>query len=131
MWLLLGDRHGAAASTAHGKCGAREPETRASMSLRAISWTRLTPDGPGRVLTPGLLQALFFRLFGVNWFAYCVHAALTNALFCLLVYRFLRLLGGGRGPALVYAALSGVVMYPPFGVPYYDQHAFVFTFLGI
>ena len=37
-----------------------------------------TPDS----LTPILLQVLFFKFLGVNWFAYCLHAAVFNGLFC-------------------------------------------------
>ena len=35
-------------------------------------------------ITPMLFQALFFKIFGVNWFAYCLHAAIFNGLFCIL-----------------------------------------------
>lgn len=81
-----------------------------------------TPAG----LVPMALQAALFRLFGVSWLVYCVHAAVMNGLFCLLVFRLLDRLGAGRVPAAFYAAASGVLFYPPFGVPYADQHAFFF-----
>ena len=82
-----------------------------------------TPAG----LVPIALQAVFFRCFGVSWFAYCLHAAVMNGLFCVLAFRLLARLDAGMPAAAFYALLSGVVFYPPFGVPYMDQHAFFFS----
>lgn len=81
-----------------------------------------TPSG----VMPILLQAAFFKLLGVTWFSYCLHAAVANGLFGAVVYGLLRLLGGGRLLSCGYGLLSGVAFYPPFGVPYMDQHAFFF-----
>jgi hypothetical protein len=86
-----------------------------------------TPDG----LTPIVLQALFFRALDVTWFAYCLHAAVFNGLFCCMAYGLLRGIGAPRTAALLYGALSGVVFYPPFGTPFRDQHAFFFSLLVI
>ena len=85
------------------------------------------PDG----LTPIVLQVLFFEALGVTWFAYCLHAAVFNGLFCCLTYGLLRALASNRATALVYGALGGVVFYPPFGTPYREQHAFFFSLLAI
>jgi hypothetical protein len=84
-----------------------------------------TPDS----LTPIVLQVLFFKVLGVNWFAYCLHAAAFNGLFCCLVFGLLRALGSSRTTALLYGGLSGVVFYPPFGTPYREQHAFFFVLM--
>src|SRR5262245_16424312 len=84
-----------------------------------------TPSG----VVPIFIQAAFFRMLGVTWFAYCLHAALANGLFVFLVFGLLRRLDARPALAFVYALLSAVVMYPPFGVPYMDQHAFLFGLL--
>ncbi len=86
-----------------------------------------TPNG----IVPMLMQAGFFRLLGVNWFAYCLHAALLNGLFCLLAYALLRLLQAPRWLAFVAGLLSGVVYYPPLGTPYLEQHGFFFVLLAV
>jgi hypothetical protein len=86
-----------------------------------------TPAG----LVPMALQAVFFRCFGVSWFVYCLHAAVFNGLFCVLAFRLLLRLEAGTAAAAFYALLSGVVFYPPFGVPYLDQHAFFFSLAAI
>lgn len=86
----------------------------------------VTPNG----IVPIAVQALFFRLFGVNWFAYCLHAAVFNALFCLLAYALLRLLDAPRWLAFFGGILSGIVFYPPLGTPYLEQHSFFFVLLA-
>ncbi len=80
---------------------------------------------------PSFLQAIFFWIFGVNWLAYCLHAAVFNGLFALLVYGVLLLAKGPRWLSAGYAALSAVVFYPPMGVPYLEQHAFFFILLAV
>lgn len=77
------------------------------------------------------LQAAFFALFGVNWLAYCLHAAVFNGLFAALVDRLLLLVGSGRWISSAFALLSAVVFYPPFGLPYMDQHAFFFSLAAL
>jgi hypothetical protein len=80
---------------------------------------------------PHAMQAVFFAVLGVTWFAYCLHAAVINGLFAVLVQRVLKGLGLAGGLALAYGALSALVLYPPFGVPYMDQHAFFFSLLAV
>jgi 4-amino-4-deoxy-L-arabinose transferase-like glycosyltransferase len=82
-------------------------------------------------LTPLVLQAVFFKIFGVTWFAYCLHAAIFNGLFCVLIYTLLRLFNGSQLIAFFYALLSGVVLYPPIGTAYMEQHAFFFMTVAI
>ena len=82
-------------------------------------------------IVPIFLQAFIFKLFGINWFVYCLHAAIFNGLFCVLAFLFLRMFGGTLLLSFFYALLSGVVFYTPFGIPVQDQHAYFFTFLLI
>ena len=78
-------------------------------------------------LLPIVMQLVFFRVLGVSWFSYCLHAALMNGAFAALSFWLLRRWGCGRLPALAFAAFSAVVMYPPVGVPYGDQHSLFFV----
>lgn len=77
------------------------------------------------------LQALFFAVFGVSWFAYCLHAALINGLAVLLVDRLLTLLGLEHMWSSVFALCTAFVFTPPFGVPYMDTHAFFFSLAAL
>lgn len=98
-------------------------------------WRILSGQIPFRDFTlsnailPVFFQAFFFKIFGVSWFVYCLHAAIFNGLFCVLAFFFLRLMGGSRLLSFFYALLSGVIFYTPFGIPVQDQHAYFFTFL--
>ena len=86
-----------------------------------------TPDG----ITPIFMQALLFKVLGVSWLAYCLHAALVNAAFALVVYWLLREVELGRIPAAAYGCLSAIVLYPPVGTPLMGQHSFAFLLLAL
>jgi hypothetical protein len=82
-------------------------------------------------LTPLVLQAVFFRLAGVSWSTYVLHAAIVNGLFAAGVFLFLRLLPTPRAIAAACAGGSAFVLYPPVGTPYLEQHAFFFCFVAL
>lgn len=80
-----------------------------------------------------LIQALFFRLFGVNWAATVLPACLTGALATLSVMRSTRLfLGGGARPLACCAGLATAVNFQaPFGTFSMDQTALFFDLLAL
>jgi dolichyl-phosphate-mannose-protein mannosyltransferase len=84
-----------------------------------------TPTG----LVPLYLQALMFKVAGVSWTAYILHAALLNVLFALSVYFLLRRIFRWNWVALYFALAAACFLYPPMGTPYMDQHALIFTFI--
>lgn len=81
--------------------------------------------------TPIVLQTLFFKLFGVNWTAFVLHAAVINGIFSVISYVLLRALGGTKPLSGFIALLSGLVFYTPMSTPFPDQHAFFFSFLAL
>ena len=97
------------------------------MSGQAFFQDFATPNG----FVPIAMQVLFFKVFGVNWLAYCLHSALMNGLFGLLTFDILRRVGSPRWLAAAYGVLGTVVFYPPMGVPYMEQHAFFFLLLAV
>jgi len=80
-------------------------------------------------LVPSAMQVPFFLLFGVTWFALCLHASVINGLFCVAVYALLRLCGGTRVEAVFFGGLSAFFFYPPMGTPFMDQHSYFFMAL--
>src|SRR6266849_4089990 len=56
------------------------------------AWRMLTGQVPFRdfaapnSLVPAVMQVPFFRLLGVTWFAFCLHASLINGLFSVVSY---------------------------------------------
>lgn len=87
-------------------------------------------DAPSFV-TPSYLQALFFGLFGVSWSSFVAHAALANGVFALCTWSLVVRLGGPRGLAAIVAGLAALLFYPPVGVPFADQHSFLFTLAAL
>lgn len=87
-------------------------------------------DAPSFV-TPSYLQALFFGLFGVSWSSFVAHAALANGVFALCTWSLVVRLGGQRWVAAGAAGLAALLFYPPVGVPFADQHSFLFTLLAL
>lgn len=98
-------------------------------------WRMLSGQMPFRDFTapsglvPSAMQALLFRLFGVSWFAYCLHASLLNGVFAVAIFWLLRLCASTPIEAAVFAALSAFFFYPPTGTPFMDQHSFFFMTL--
>src|SRR5438093_1441689 len=78
---------------------------------------------------PSVMQLPFFAVFGVTWFALCLHASVVNGLFVVAVYALLRLCGASRFEAAAFGALSAFFFYPPTGTPFMDQHSFFFMTL--
>lgn len=76
-------------------------------------------------------QAVCFALFGVNWLALCLHAALVNAAACALTLGVLVRVGLGPWRALVFALATAFVFSPPFGTPYMETHAFLFSLAAL
>lgn len=78
------------------------------------------------------LQAVFFALLGVNYYACIFPAALFNVLAAFLAVGTIRLLFPGK-KIVSYGAgfLTAAWFYPPFGILYYDQTAFFFSFLAL
>ena len=82
-------------------------------------------------LVPGTLQAGVFGLMGVSWLAYCLHAAVFNGLFAIVTFALLRSQGLHPAAAAAFGGAAAVFFYPPFGVPYGDQHSFFFGLLAL
>jgi 4-amino-4-deoxy-L-arabinose transferase-like glycosyltransferase len=78
------------------------------------------------------IQALFFRLFGVNWTATVLPACLFNAMATLSVIRIVRLLGGGsRLLALCGGLATAICFQAPFGTLWIEQTAMFFDLLAL
>jgi hypothetical protein len=78
------------------------------------------------------IQALFFRVFGVNWSAMVLPACVFNSLATLSVIRIVRLLGGGsRVLALCGGLATAICFQAPFGTLWFEQVAMFFDLLAL
>lgn len=79
-----------------------------------------------------VIQALFFRVFGVSFSATVLSAAVLNAVAGLLVIRIVRLLlPGQRVTALMAGLVTSCWFQAPFGTLWFDQTAFFFGLAGL
>lgn len=88
----------------------------------------LLPFGP----VPFYIQAMFFRLFGVNWSATVLPACIFTSVATLSVIRIVRLLGGGsRVLALCGGLATAICFQAPFGTLWVEQTAMFFDLLAL
>ncbi len=81
---------------------------------------------------PFAMQAVFFKLLGVNYFAYIFGAAIVNAAAALLALFIIRILFPERR-LLSYLAgfLTAIWFYPPIGTPQPNYTGLFFTFAAL
>ena len=77
-------------------------------------------------LTVDFIQAFFFKIFGVNWYAYVIHSSLFNCLISLIVYFFFLEIKLSKLKALILSLSFATLSYTISGTPFVDLHA---TFL--
>jgi hypothetical protein len=83
-------------------------------------------------LVPSYIQALLFKIFGLKWWVYVLHASVFNGLFVILAFKILDYFHPGkRGWNIFISILSGWLFYPIVGTPYPENHSFFFGLLSI
>lgn len=78
-----------------------------------------------------VLQALFFKILGVSWFAYAAHSSIFNSIFALSTFFTLKKFGLEKKYCFYYSFLASILMYPTYGTPFTDHHVSVFSILSI
>ena len=76
-------------------------------------------------------QFFFFKLFGINWFSYVLHAATINLLLTILVFYFFLKLGLNKNYSILYSLSSSILAYPSVGTPFMDHHAVIFSLISL
>tara|TARA_B100001123_G_C15314364_1_gene1025577 strand:+ start:749 stop:2341 length:1593 start_codon:yes stop_codon:yes gene_type:complete len=75
-----------------------------------------------------LLQAIFFKIFGVSWFSYVLHASIINFLLTTVTFYSLLKFKLNINYCFFYSILVSILAYPTSGTPFMDHHS---TFLSI
>ena len=78
-----------------------------------------------------LIQSIFFKFIGINWFSYVLHASLFNFIITIFTFIILNKFNLKLSYSFFYAILVSIVFYPLPGIPYHDFHALIFSILGI
>jgi len=78
-----------------------------------------------------LLQALFFKILGVSWFSYVLHASIFNLLISLSTYFILRYFRLSSNLSFLYSLCVAALTYPTAGTPFSDHHTLIFCILSL
>ena len=78
-----------------------------------------------------VFQALFFKLFGVNWSAYVIHASFFNLIFGLTVFFISNILNNQKFISMLFSICCVILMYPTSGTPQIDQQSIIISIVGI
>jgi len=83
-------------------------------------------------LVPCYMQVFFFKVFGVHWYSYVIHASTVNGFFVLLVFYFLSNFHPDWKKWNIFLSIfSGWLFYPFIGTPYPENHAVFFGLLAV
>jgi len=87
----------------------------------------ITPVGP----VTFYIQALFFKIFGLNYCSYLMHSSLFHGIAVVASILILRMLTNIK----IFSYLGGVFtlfwFYPLFGTPWYGNNAYFFSMIGL
>ena len=73
------------------------------------------------------IQFVFFKILGINWFSYVLHAAVLNLFITIIFFYFFAQLGIKTGYSFLYSLSVSILAYPSVGTPFMDHHAVIFS----
>jgi len=71
----------------------------------------------------GAVQAIFFKIFGVSWFSYVLHASFFNCLISLSTFFILYKFKLNIHYCFIYSLFTALLAYPSSGTPYVDHQS--------
>ena len=78
-----------------------------------------------------IIQATFFKIFGVSWFSYVLHASLFNFIIAISTFYTLVKFQLSVNLSFFYAFLVSIIAYPLAGTPFVDHHAIILSLLAL
>ena len=76
-------------------------------------------------------QAIFFKLFGLNWNSYLLHASFFNFLITITIFLTLKRLGLDSKYSFFYSISVATLCYPVSGTPFAYQHSFILSIISL
>ena len=77
------------------------------------------------------IQAIFFKIFGVSWFAYVFHASIFNFIITITTFYTLIKFKLSVQYSFLYSFLVAILAYPTAGTPFSDHHATIFSIIAL
>ena len=78
-----------------------------------------------------LIQAIFFKIFGVSWFSYVFHASIFNCIITVFTFFLLKTLSLSNGLSFFYSICVAILTYPTAGTPFSDHHTLILCLLAL
>ena len=78
-----------------------------------------------------VVQAFFFKIFGVSWFSYVFHASIFNLIFIIYFFNVLKKLNLDINYCFIYALALSILAYPSSGTPYVDHQSSYLSTMSI
>jgi len=78
-----------------------------------------------------LIQAFLFKIFGVSWFSYVLHASIFNFLMAFCTFYTLLKFNLNINYCLFYSLLVSIICYPIAGTPFMDHHSTILSLIGL
>ena len=79
----------------------------------------------------GFVQAFIFKILGVSWFNYVLHASLFNFILAISTFYILLKFNLSIKYSFFYSLLTSLIAYPSTGTPYVDHHASILSITSI
>ena len=77
------------------------------------------------------IQALFFKVFGVNWKAYILHGSAFNIVVTLLSFKIFNEFNIDKKYSIILSICLSVLAYPVSGTPFLDLHSAFFSMISM
>ncbi len=77
------------------------------------------------------LQAIFFKIFGVSWFSYVLHASIFNAIITISTFFILKKFNLKLNFCFFYSFCVAVLTYPTAGTPFSDHHTLILSLISL
>ena len=77
------------------------------------------------------IQAFFFKIFGVTWFSYVLHASFFNFLIVISCFYTLCNFNLNIHFCFFYSFLISFIAYPTAGTPFVDFHSMIFSLIAL
>ena len=78
-----------------------------------------------------IIQAFFFKIFGVSWFSYVIHASVFNFIITIATFYTLIKFELNINYCFFYALLVSILAYPTAGTPFSDHHVTILSIIAL
>lgn len=75
-------------------------------------------------------QSNFYKVFGVNWQSFLIHASIMNTIYSITLYYFCKKFSFNSVQSFLLALSGGILMYPATGNPTVEHHSLTLSMIA-